>query len=675
MKLTNLSLENYQGIKLAALDAKSCDVNIYADNGLGKTTIGNALLWLLTGKSITGAAGYDPKPYGPDGREVHNLDTAVEGSFELDDGRMLTLKRMQRENWRKKRGSQTAEYTGNITDYYIDGVPAKEKDYIDRIEEICRLDRVPLLMLPRYFATSVPWKERREMLLDVCGDVSDEDVINGSIELAKELPLYLTIPGTAGQRYTVDQYREKAAATMKRINDDLKMLPARIDEAAKAAPELTEDDKAILAGGSAALLEDKKRLEFEIDVLKRGGDGAIAAQIEDLEKKLSEEKTAAYKKQSEDIEAKRKTVNDLRTKQNELDNKADEAVREAAKLETEAKEKEQQRQRLLDKYAELAEDYKAEAAKEFSHDAICPTCGQPLPEDQIEAARKTFNRNKSDRLESIQKMMAQTNESGKINCDKDTIADLRKQSEAKRIDAHSLRNQAANLNEQITAAQNAVIEAGKPIRTDRMDNITDRIAALLAQREAADEPTRRQIEAKEADLTVIQGKLDAYAAAVNKDSQRHQQDKRIDELKKQQKELAAEYEKQERGVYLCEQFTRAKVQMLDERINSRFHSVRIRLFETQINGGLKDCCDVMVPGEGGLVPYASANNAAQINAGIEIIDTLAAHWGASLPIIVDNAESITQMQPSDSQIIRLVVSEADKVLRVEIVPKNKKECA
>ncbi len=675
MRLLDLRLENFQGIRTLEIALSAQDADIYGDNAAGKTTVGNAVVWLLTGKSMSGDK-LDPKPYDSEGHEIHNLDSSVEASLELDDGRMLTLKRVQHEVWTKKRGNPEAVYGGNTTDYYIDGVPAKEKDYISRIEGICPIDRIPLLMLPRHFATVIPWKDRREMLLNVCGDVSDDDVLDSDMELAKELPAYLTIPGTIGQRYTVDQYREKAAATMKRINDDLKMLPARIDEAEKAAPELTEADKAILKGGITDLLNDKSRITGEIATLKRGGDGAIAAQIADLEKELSEERAAAYRKQSEAVEAKRAVVRELRAKQDDIQRKAVELSREAGRLLSDAKEKEQQREMLLRSFASCSDRYKAEEAKQYTGSTICPTCGQPLPEDQIETAQANFNRTKSEALEAIKADMERLNEKGKRECDKADIAALRQQADAKQVEADSLRDQAAQFDNQISAAQAAVDAANQPVHTPLMDNIAEQIAALRKQGEDADEPTRRQIVTKEDELEAVQAKLDAYTSAADKANQRDRQAKRIAELKKQQKTLSAEHERWERGIYLCEQFTRAKVSMLDERINRRFHSVRFRLFEQQINGGLKECCDVMVPCESGLVPYDSANNAAQINAGIEIIDALAAHWGVHLPIIVDNAESVTRLQESDAQVIRLIVSEQDKKLRAEIrTPIVEKESA
>mgnify|MGYP007042502766 FL=1 len=128
-----------------------------------------------------------------------------------------------------------------------------------------------------------------------------------------------------------------------------------------------------------------------------------------------------------------------------------------------------------------------------------------------------------------------------------------------------------------------------------------------------------------------------------------------------------EYEKTEQGVYLCEVFVKTKVALLTERINSKFKSVSFQLFREQTNGGVADCCEVLVPGEGGaMVPYSTANKAAVVNAGLEIIATLSHHYGVRLPIVVDNAESVTELLPVDSQVIRLVVSAEDESLRVEV---------
>jgi hypothetical protein len=132
----------------------------------------------------------------------------------------------------------------------------------------------------------------------------------------------------------------------------------------------------------------------------------------------------------------------------------------------------------------------------------------------------------------------------------------------------------------------------------------------------------------------------------------------------------------EKGIYLCELFIRAKVALITDSINRRFRAVRFRLFLEQINGGLKEDCEVMVPSVGGsLVPYFSANNAARINASLEIIDALGSDWGERMPVMVDNAESVTRLNPIGAQVIRLVVSADDPALRLELKRERKREIA
>jgi len=145
------------------------------------------------------------------------------------------------------------------------------------------------------------------------------------------------------------------------------------------------------------------------------------------------------------------------------------------------------------------------------------------------------------------------------------------------------------------------------------------------------------------------------------------QKERIAELAAKEKELSKQYEELERGIYLCEVFTKTKVSLLDDKINNKFKSVRFRLFQEQLNGGIKDDCEVMIPTEDGrMVPFTFANNAARINAGLEIIDTLSKHWNLAMPVFIDNAESVTRLLKMDTQVIRLVVSEPDKKLRLEV---------
>jgi len=135
---------------------------------------------------------------------------------------------------------------------------------------------------------------------------------------------------------------------------------------------------------------------------------------------------------------------------------------------------------------------------------------------------------------------------------------------------------------------------------------------------------------------------------------------RISELEAQEKELAAEFERLEAEIFLIEKFIIKKVEMLEGQINSRFKLARFKLFETQINEGIKECCDVLYNG----VPYNHGlNSGARINVGLDIIQTLSEYYGFQAPVFVDNRESINNLFPISSQVISLVVSN-DKALSI-----------
>ena len=121
------------------------------------------------------------------------------------------------------------------------------------------------------------------------------------------------------------------------------------------------------------------------------------------------------------------------------------------------------------------------------------------------------------------------------------------------------------------------------------------------------------------------------------------------------------FEASEQTLYLIEQFQRARTGALEESINSQFSLVRWKMFDNQINGGLTETCVCTVNG----VPYSDLNNAARVQAGLDIIATMAEHFAFHPVVWVDNRESIVRLPEMQQQVISLVVSEADKELRVE----------
>src|SRR5690554_4687936 len=137
MKLLQLKLSNFQGIKDFEFNPEGKNTSVYGTNATGKTTLYNAFTWLLFDKASTGEKGFSPKTKDEDGQDKHYLENRVEGKFKLDDGQIITFGKVLKENWVKKRGSSLEAFSGHTTDYYIDGVPVNKSEYDGRLSQIC----------------------------------------------------------------------------------------------------------------------------------------------------------------------------------------------------------------------------------------------------------------------------------------------------------------------------------------------------------------------------------------------------------------------------------------------------------------------------------------------------------------------------------------------------------
>lgn len=652
MKIINIRLTNFQGIPSLEIELDGKSAAIYGDNGTGKTTVFNAITWLLFDKPSTGAKNWSPKTRGPDG-EKHNLEHSVTATFIQQDGRRVTLGKTLREVYKKKRGSAAAEYSGNTVDYFLDGVPVKEKEYTAAVAEYCGGEEtMKLLTMPDYFPETMEWRKRRELLLEICGDVTDETVIESTPDLI-DLPTYLLKPGTLSQYYTVEEYAKIAKARKADINRQLEAIPSRIDEAQLAIPA-DIPDKAVLEARLHAAAKATEECRRQIAAVKAGGESTAAAALAAAEAELSEALSNYTKRHMQAMAGTYEA-------QAAIDKEIRDAERRAEDARASAGTKRRQAERLGALRESILAEYREAAAVKFDTDQeTCPTCGRRLPEDQIASMRADFNEKRAQRLASI-------NERGKKEASKDMIAALEEQAQQCERQAAEAAQAAAAAREKREQISSGVETLPAFEETAEYRAITARIADLKRAAAEADHGITAQTAALDARLQECLGREHDIRGQIIQAENAEKQRARVAELEAQEKQLAAEYENVERGVYLCEVFTKAKVSALTERINSKFRSVSFQLFTEQVNGGLSECCEVLVPSEGGaMVPYATANHAARVNAGLEIVATIAEHFGQEMPVIVDNAESVTRLIDTEGQVIRLVVSEADKTLRVEV---------
>ncbi|OMD64639.1 hypothetical protein BSK62_16850 [Paenibacillus odorifer] len=649
--LERLTLRNFKGIKELVLAANGGDADVYGDNATGKTTMFDGFVWLLFGKDSQNKADFEIKGLDGEGKVLqHKLEHEVEGVF-LIDGRRRTFRRVFSEKWTKKRGSATDAFEGHETNYFLDGVPVKKGEYTAEVDSIIKEDLFKLLTSPSYFNEQLKKEERRKTLLEVCGDLTDAEVIHGNKELA-------SLPGILGDR-DLESHKKVIFSRCTVINKEIKELPVRISEVQRQMPDVAELDEELLKEDIAILRNRVESGEAELSRILSGGEVAVKEKrLREIEGELIDIKSRMQSNVLDKLALKRDEVNRMH---NELDKyrrtveDKEQRIKQNERLVTDRR---QEADRLRTEFAELKSltfEYPE------GHDSNCPACGQSLPEDQIKAAHDKaeaeFNRRLAERKERI-------NNSGKAAVAEaqkfeQEIIRLREEIEGLTSTLQTLQAEVASADEQLTVLRTGVKDpATDPEYAKKQTEaaqVKQQIEVLRTSGEDAAATTRSEIRQQRAEIEEMERDLAKF------DGVRRAQ-MRVVELEKQERELAAEYERLQHELFLCEEFTKTKVSMLDAKINSKFKLARFRLFEDQINGGIKEVCDTLYKG----VPYdGGLNNAARINVGLDIINTLGAHYGFSAPIFVDNAEAVTRLIDTDAQVIRLVVSEKDKKLRIE----------
>jgi len=657
MKLLSLTLKNFKGIKSFTLDTQGCDISVFGDNATGKTTLADAFMWLLFDKDSQNRKDFEIKTLGPDGEPEHGLEHTVEAILELEDGSQLALKKVFKEKWTKKRGSATAEFTGHTTDYYLDGVPVKKKEYDEKIAEIADEEIFRLLTDPRYFNEVLHWQKRRELLLEVCGDVSDAEVIASKKELSK-------LADILGNR-TIEQHRKVIQARRSEINKELEKIPVRIDEVERNLPNVDDiTNTEALPNDIAKLREELRSKQEELAQAKAGGKIAdLTAKKRMIEAKMLEEKNRMIGEATRKSDLLREELFQVNDTISKTKSEIDYRKMKARNTKTEISN-------LEEKLKTLRTSWHAENSKtfEFDQSETCPYCGQALPQEQLQEAREKaladFNRKKAEQLEAIndegRRLAARKSEL------EDELKDLLREQEMLEATLPGLEKKQEALQTEIKSIQDSLKNLEPSAEYVRLQKQHEELQEQIRQAQADVSTTVAAIQ-KEADE--ISGAIQALEQAKARFEARESGLNRIEELKAEERKLATEYEELEQQLYLTEEFIRTKVRLLEDKINSKFKMARFKLFEVQVNGALAECCETTYNG----VPYSNLNNGARLNIGLDIINTLAEHYDFAPPVWLDNAESVTDILPTRGQQIRLVVSEKDKRLRAEIAEKKEKK--
>lgn len=659
IQLQKLTLINFKGIRHLVIPFEQV-TNIFGDNATGKTTLFDAFLFLLFGKDSTDRKDFEIKTLDENNQPYHRLDHEVEGVLDIN-GTEVVIRRSYKEKWVKKRGSSEEEFKGHETTFFWNDVPLQLAEFQEKVSEIINENIFKLITNTNYF-NSLKWQDRRSVLLKIAGAIDNNSILD-KIATLKNKDAIIALTTALNQKKSIEEFKKEIGAKKKKIKDELDLIPARIQEANRALPEeknFDEIDRLIaqVTGdieNVEGLLMNKSQAvkdhQANITILLNNRQGLNRLML-DIESNIRN-----------DVQD-RKRVRDrnINTEKSELSRLNDELIIARKGYATA-----ESRKKLLDAEQDVLRKQwtviDAEKLEFNDGQFCCPTCKREYEAGDVEAKKgeltRNFNTEKSRRLNEI------TNRGQEIGIEiKDIatkLANLVAKGEELKGRIETATNRIAELeteNTRLSADDSAELErfiAGhaqyQQCKKD-IESLNEQINAPFVS-----EDTGALLQRKRE----LMCQLDQHKAEASTKDQREKQQDRIKELTDQELAMNQELANLEGTEFCIEQFTKAKMDELETRINGRFKIVRFKLFEEQINGGESEACTTLING----VPYSDANTASKIQAGIDIINVLNEHYGIEAPVWVDNRESVVRLPETNCQLINLFVSAPDKKLRIE----------
>lgn len=638
--LKSLSLKNFKGIKEQSINFGKV-TNIFGENGTGKTTIQDAFTFLLFDKDSKDSTKFDVQPLDKDNNPIHNLETVIEATLDID-GKQVVLKRVYKEKYSKVRGTAKLDFKGYESIYYVNDIPKKVEEYKTFMSELLDEKLFKLITNPQYFS-NLSWKDRRAIITEIVGDLDHEAVIDSKKEL-EPLRQYLNAN-------TVDDFMKANKSKINQLKKDRIQIPSRIDEVNNSIQEFDFAGLDIQRRGVTAGI---KNIDEQLQDKSKANEGLFKLKAALMEKK--EELTEVeYKFKANANKPKMEIEGSIRSTEiniRHLNMTIDE-------LKEEIKRNQEYIENALLKRKDLLKTYNEIKNSKFEFDdstCICPTCKRKFEASDIETKRKELEGNfNSNKAEKSKKNISE----GKAIAAR--IEELKNKNESLNKKMEDEKNMLAAAQKSLEALQDKLNSFKTDIEEpEEIKSIKSEIEDLQTQINNFKAENTSELQLKKQELQEQLRELDKQLAfkEANKKAKA-----RIKELEEEESKLSEKIAELEGLEILSEEFIRTKVELLEEKVNSKFKYVKFKMFNNQINGGLEECCEPCIDG----VPYSSnLNSASKINAGLDIINTLCSHYNINAPIFIDNRESTNKIIDVDSQVINLIVSQ-DKKLKVEVM--------
>ena len=654
IRVMKFVLVNFKGQKHLEVNFNPDVTYITGDNSTGKTTIMDAFLWVLFGKDSQNRADFNIKTLDSEGKAIHKLEHEVTAVIDVD-GIQTTFRRCYKENWVKKRGAVEPVMDGHSVDYFVDDVPLGKREYDRRVSDICPEALFRQITNPAYFP-SLKMQDQRVMLFDIAGNITNEDVLK-TLVTDENKDVYAPLVEALNSRKSLDDFKKQTVSQKNLIKKEVSDIPGRIEENNRNMPE-AQDWEAIRAQISVkkaqiqdydAQIADFSKAAENVSAHK----SSLRTQINDKLNRIDVLKREVRKAANEEYETWYLLLQDKKGELSRAESKVNSLSGTIEYQKKEVNVLHQQKQELLTVYRQLQ-------SEEFSineDELVCPTCGRQFEGDEyisrLEQMKSGFNNRKTTKIE------ANVNEGKRLAGRISKAESLISETEQKLSETVKLKD---DLQREIEQMENHKPEQVRLEDTEKLLSENAEYQSLQKQITEWKEDLNKPYSVTDtSDLmskkNALQLEIDSLNRELAKEDQIIRTTKRNEELEQQLRSMQQEIADCEQIEMSILEFMKAKVSMVEQRINSTFSYVKFKMFDKQVDGTEYDTCECMVDG----TPYSDLNTAKKMNAGIDIINALCRAKGVTAPIFLDNRESVSELIPCPSQLINLMVQRGSKL--------------
>lgn len=652
IEFQKLTIQNFKGVLgERIIEFNGTLTQIMGANHTGKTTTADAVLWLLFGKNSDDSSVFGISPKDENGDIIPNLENRV--LLEMTaDGRAMSLEKVRKEVRTKVKNGDEEKLSYPCT-YFIDGNKYTEKDFKAEIDSLCRESLFKSITNPAYFP-SLKADQQRALLTKMVGETPMEEIA-AQREDFKKLIQQMAVTD-------LQRFREHLAYRIKELKKELEQIPSRLSEQENELQPLKEqridfahveaeikDCEEELRKCDDELLDNTKAIDsdYEKRSKERNEINKLKTRQQQIQQSYQDRNMATQRQKQRAVNEAQAKVDEAQARVAQVERSINMATRELQYLEVES-------QNFRKKWNEVESD-------EFQWDATretCPTCGQRLPQGDIDKMRdeaeERFNAAKAakqDRLDEeatrLKKRKADAEAIKRNNEQRKAAADKELREAQEYLDVEM----ATGADEFFFMEDEEYQRLAEEIK-QRTEALENQSSDTTVNAEAAG----REIKQRKAEWN---GKRDQLRDKMAIRATIETKEKRIAQLEEKQRTLNQQLSELEGQDYTAEQLTQAIITDLETRVNQLFTNVQFRMFKKLLNGNLEPICECTMHG----TPYQDLSNSEKINAGIDIINAICRYNDIYAPMFVDNAESINDVTPTRSQQILLIVSR-DKQLTV-----------